>query len=123
MFNLNTPSDYFFHIENAIKSYQGKSNKSIQELFFIINGLNHLSEWIAPRYDYNIKPRTPNEIFFNNIWSLSEFRTINKLCNGVKHLNEKLPKTHANFGLPFDKWDDIDIAYLVLTMGHQRLFM
>lgn len=107
MFNLKTPSDYFFHIENAIKSYQSKSNKSIQELFFIINGLNHLREWIAPDYDYKIKPQMPNEILFNKIWSLSEFKIINKLCNGTKHLNEKVPKTHAEFGLPLSKWDNV----------------
>lgn len=108
MFNLNTSSDYFFYIDNAINSYKSKTNKSIQELFFIINGLNHLREWIAPDYNYENKPQNNNEIFFNNIWSLNEFRTINQLCNGTKHLKNTKLKTSAEFGLPLSKWDNVD---------------
>lgn len=74
--------------------------------------LNHLREWIAPRY----KKRggswppadTPEKQFSQNIYdNCPEFDTIRKLCNKSKHINRD-PRTDSENGLPIDDWKDID---------------
>lgn len=107
MFGLNSPDDFFFYIKRTVEHQAHSKEKRVNELFFIIMGLNHLREWIAPSYDYRSPAQTPEQQFFNEIWELSEFKKINKLCNGTKHLSIA-PPTEAKYGLNIDDWYSID---------------
>lgn len=75
---------------------------------FIVMGLNHLREWIAPNYDHNQKATNPAEDFFNHIFALPEYKTINSLCNSSKHLSKFNGTASVVGNVPIDEWDSID---------------
>ncbi|MBT4668620.1 MAG: hypothetical protein HOC17_03680 [Candidatus Ruthia sp.] len=110
MFDLKA-EDLFFHVKQAMGKYQESKSKSIEQLFFIIMGLNHLREWIAPGYKYDREspsPVTKEHKFFVKIYNeLPEFKTINASCNGIKHL-ESSQNTDAKYGLKIDDWGLFD---------------
>ena len=108
MFDVQTPEEYFFHIQQSITNYQKSKNKSIERLFFILNGLNHLREWIAPNYKPKYPAQNKGEDFFNLIWKFEQFKTINELCNGTKHFDCAPANTKGIYGLPIDEWDSVD---------------
>ena len=109
MFNIQTPKDYFYHIKNSIEKYKSDKEKKIERLFFIINGLNHLREWIAPNYDYNDKAENDAQIFYNDIFKNSKyFKNINNICNGIKHLKPQNKKLKTFYNSNVDEWKNID---------------
>ena len=60
-FDISSP-DIFQAIKKSINELDEKF-KSTEKLMFIIMGLNHLREWIAPGYDHN-KQAKPRKKFF-----------------------------------------------------------
>lgn len=122
MFDIQTPNDYFYIIKNSIENYKMEKEKKIERLFFIINGLNHLREWIAPNYKLYLKngkenlPKTEEEIFSKNIYNLSEFTTIREVCNGLKHLKSQNKKLKTFYNSNVDDWSDVD-AILNVDLG------
>ena len=63
-------------------------------MFFIINGLNHLREWIAPN----------NDIFKNSKY----FKDINNICNGIKHLKPQNKKLKTFYNSNVNEWKNVD---------------
>jgi hypothetical protein len=103
IFNLNS-KDLFFYIQVSMKKYKNSKAKNIEQLFFIIMSLNHIREWIAPGYKHTYKPINVEQEFYNDIYELQEFKTIQDLCNGIKHLGSS-KNTEAQYGLKIDDWD------------------
>jgi hypothetical protein len=86
IFDLNTPLDFFNSIRQIIKRYKSNKVKDIEELLYIIMGLNHLREWIAPGYDLQKPPKIPEETFSRAIYNTPSHETIRLLCNHSKHI-------------------------------------
>jgi len=113
IFDLKSAEDYFYHIQRSIDKYKLDSNKKIERLFFIINGLNHLREWIAPNYQpyFNNgeenKPKTKEEIVSKKIYDLSEHEIIRKICNGTKHQSKQKHELIAKYDLKISQWDSV----------------
>ncbi len=106
IFNIHTSEDFYFTIQNALKNYQNSKAKRIEDLFFIIMGLNHLREWIAPNYNRENKAQTRGEEFYNEIFKNEDFRTVKELCNGSKHLKPG-GETRYKSDFPITDWPDI----------------
>jgi len=112
MFDINTADDLYFHVCKTMESFSQNNAKKVSDLFFLLMALNHLREWIAPRYcKRNNKwpePKNNAELFSRNIYDIPEFDTLRKLCNGTKHLRKNTPKTSASYGLSIDEWNNIN---------------
>ncbi len=48
VFNLETAEDLFYCITQSLRCYKEAKAKEIDRLFFVVMGLTHLREWIAP---------------------------------------------------------------------------
>ncbi len=108
IFDLNTPEEFFYSICRILEQYKISTAKNIEDLLYILMGLNHLREWIAPGYDWKKPPKSPNEEFYQFIYKNSEFKTVNALCNRTKHLNPIRQKSSSEHDLKFDDWPDFD---------------
>lgn len=109
-FDLSSPSIFFDALKKAAGDLKASKFKSTEKLMFILMGLNHLREWIAPGYDHRLEAQTPGEHFFNEIYRLDEFRIVNGLCNHSKHLGvSQGPLSHIQCNsISIDEWPDID---------------
>lgn len=106
IFNIHSAEEFYDSIRYALERYQKSPAKKVETLFFIVMGLNHLREWIAPDYNHKAEPTTPEEKFYNDIFYNKDFKTIKALSNGSKHLQAG-PKTTYESGLPISEWPDM----------------
>ena len=110
LFDITSPEVFFDSILRVRTRYASKKTKHIEDLLYMIFGLNHLREWIAPGYDYKKEGEStkPEHIFFKQIWELKEFQTIRSICNHSKHLcKPKYGTTITNFSGLLADWDDL----------------
>lgn len=120
VFDLKTPAEFFGTILRIYDRYQRSNEKDIEDLLYVLMGLNHLREWIAPGYSAYTRtcegkqknlPRNRGEVFYNEIWDdTSSFKIINSLCNRTKHLKTGTIRgtTSSSHDIPFDDWSDVD---------------
>ncbi len=108
IFDLNTLEEFFQSICRILEQYKVSTAKNIEDLLYILMGLNHLREWIAPGYDWKKPPKEPKEEFFQSIYITSEFKTVNALCNRTKHLQPIREKSCSEHDLKIDDWPAID---------------
>lgn len=116
IFDIDSPEDFFYSINNAWANYKKGKQKSVEILLYVIMGLNHLREWIAPGYNPKCKsgkksrkiPSTDAENFSKAIYDYDSFKIIRGLCNRTKHLKQMKAKTSSEKNVPFDDWSDID---------------
>lgn len=109
--DLQLPEHLFYSLERAFERYQRSKAKAVEDAFFLIFGLAHLREWIAPGFKDERKRRaaaTKAEEFFEAIFATDGYRLVLDLCNHAKHQTEPLPRTFkVQFGLPIDEWPDV----------------
>lgn len=114
IFSILDEKTFLDEIQLSIRRLDKNKTKSIADILFVVFGLNHLREWIAPGYgdkfkasNYTLKPAIPSEVFYQEIWRLPEFKIINTICNGTKHF-----KYAGNLGakheLSFDERPSVD---------------
>ncbi|MHC4268383.1 MAG: hypothetical protein ACYSTS_07945 [Planctomycetota bacterium] len=108
IFDLNTPEEFFRSICLVLERYKISTAKNIEDLLYVLMGLNHLREWIAPCYNWKNPPETPSQKFYHSIFKTPEFRTVNALCNRSKHLELRPDKTPSEYDLKIDDWPEID---------------
>jgi hypothetical protein len=112
LFDINSEEIFFEIIKNSFIKYKTEKDKSIELLLFIIMGLNHLREWIAPGYapfthNGNINvPKTRYEQFSNDVYITHEYKIVRKICNKSKHL--KCSSTLSNHTLSSDESPNVD---------------
>jgi hypothetical protein len=87
----------------------------VEDLLYVLMGLNHLREWIAPRYDLKKQPSKPEESFSKEIYSFPSFTIVRSLCNRTKHMRNVSETTSSSHDIPFDDWTDIDA---VMNFNH-----
>lgn len=105
-FHLASPDDFFYCLKNTLTRYKSDKAKRVEDLFFLVMGLTHLREWIAPGYKHTTPPATAAHKLYNDIYETAEFKTVQSLCNGLKHV-EHAPTTSYSAGLAFDEWPDV----------------
>ncbi len=108
IFDLKTADEFFSTVLRINDRYRQSKAKDVEDLLYVLMGLNHLREWIAPGYSYSDSPEIPEEVFYNEIWKTSSFKIINSLCNRTKHLKATHMVTSSSHDVPFDDWTDID---------------
>lgn len=76
--------------------YKRATHKDAEKLLYVVMGLNHLREWIAPLYDpKTMNPSTPQEIFYEGIFGYSGFKILKSICELSKHQNARSSITTA----------------------------
>lgn len=85
VFDIGDARQFFDSIERCYSYYQSQEVKSTEALLYIIMGLNHLREWIAPGYDSRHTPKAPEERFSKTIYDDAGHAVIRRLCNATKH--------------------------------------
>ena len=116
IFDIYSPEEFFYSINTTWANYKKGKQKNVEILLYVIMGLNHLREWIAPRYNPKCKsgkklwktPSTDAESFSQAIYKDASFEIIRGLCNGTKHPKQMKANTSSDHDVPFDDWSDID---------------
>jgi hypothetical protein len=86
---LESSFDIFRLVEEAFERYNAEA--LLPDFLLLMFLLNHLREWIVrgqkreEMTSLSSLSRTREQTFFLGLWNLREFRTINEICNGVKH--------------------------------------
>ena len=107
IFDLESSEDFFGSVLRVYDGYQRSNEKNIEDLLYVLMGLTHLREWIAPRYNPKDLPSKPEQDFSKEIYDLPSFTIVRFLCNRTKHM-EKVIATASSHDIPFDEWIDFD---------------
>ena len=107
MFDINSPDAFFRIIIRNANQLRDQTAKETDRLLFVIFGLNHLREWIAPGYRPGGSPTKENERFYESIYAYPSFQLINDICNHTKHL-KPIGFDQTGYGLEIDDWPDFD---------------
>ncbi|MFN4312415.1 MAG: hypothetical protein ACK4FK_17665 [Ferrovibrio sp.] len=111
VFDFSDAKDFYNSIRNSYLRYQKGPTRATEDLLYVVMGLNHLREWIAPDFDSNSKhwsiPRNAEQIFSKKIFSHPAHAVIRQLCNHTKHSNRTM-NTYTEHGAPIDDWPDFD---------------
>lgn len=102
MFDVS-PEEFFYTIVHAFTRFRSARAKERADLFYVIMGLNHLREWIAPGYTHKKPAKTQAEEFYNEVYTCPEWKILNALCNGAKHTGESVA-TDVKYDLPISAW-------------------
>jgi hypothetical protein len=109
IFDLNTSLQFFDSICRTLERYKSNNAKDIEDLLYVIMGLNHLREWIAPKYERRDSSNPSKDFYQNIFYNSNSYKLIKDLCNRTKHLEMKAPRTtSAQYGLSVDDWPDVD---------------
>lgn len=107
-YDIESAKDLFLLLKATARNFSASKGKSTKDLLFLVFGLTHLREWIAPGYDSNHLPTSPEEKFFQDIFKLKEFNILRELCNRSKHMDANVETTGALYGGTIDDAPDID---------------
>lgn len=113
-----TRASHFYDIESAeqlfnllkvvARNFTSVRGKRTQDLLFLVFGLTHLREWIAPDYDPKNPAVTSEELFYQRIFELQEFNVLRSLCNRSKHMSSSRTAMGTLYGSKVDDWPDVD---------------
>jgi len=108
LFDIDSAEAFFRIIRRNAEMLRAARAKETDRLLFIIFGLNHLREWIAPGYHAGGSPTTPGERLFEDIYTLEPFKILNAICNHTKHLRFFSGRIETKYNLTIDEWPNID---------------
>lgn len=109
-FDITSAKVFFDSICRVRKKYESKPTKHIEDVLFMVFGLNHLREWIAPNYKYQDKPVNDDEHFYNDVFNDTNWKIINSVCNHSKHLSSSNTPAHTtttDYSNKLTDWDDL----------------
>lgn len=107
-FDIHSPKELFALLRTVANSFSSSRAKRTQDLLLLVFGLTHLREWIAPGYDPKHHALTPAETFYQSIFELEEFRTLQGLCNRSKHMSAGTSIMGTLHESTIDDWPDVD---------------
>jgi hypothetical protein len=107
-YDIESAEQLFGLLKASAGTFSASRGKRTQDLLFLVFGLTHLREWIAPGYDPSNPPQTPEEHFFQKIFKLEEFNVLRALCNRSKHMTQTVAAMGALYGSNIDDWPDMD---------------
>jgi hypothetical protein len=107
-YDIESAEQLFGLLKATARTFSASRGKSTKDLLFLVFGLTHLREWIAPGYDPKNPPSSPEEQFFQQIFKLEEFNVLRGLCIRSKHMRADVEATGALYGANIDDWPDVD---------------
>lgn len=107
-YDIESSQQLFDLLKTAAKNFSSSKGKRTQDLLFLVFGLTHLREWIAPDYDPKNIPVLPEEKFYQEIFDIDEFNILRSLCNRSKHMVCSDSAMGALYGANISDWPDID---------------
>lgn len=107
-FDIDSAEQLFYLLKRVANSFSSMKGKRTQDLLFLIFGLAHLREWVAPDYDQERPAKSPEEEFFKEIGELEDFKILKRLCNRSKHMSRRVGVMGTMYGATIDDAPDID---------------
>jgi hypothetical protein len=105
IFDIGSAHDLFKLAEQHFMAYRDKPVKTTGDVILIVMIVNHLREWIAPKFEPtrqlpNGKLKwptadTPEKRFSQKIYQNADFAVVRQLCNGTKH-SKVMPSTKSH---------------------------
>lgn len=90
LFDIESAEGLYKLLAPAAKTFLAAPAKRTEDLLFLIFGLTHLREWIAPNYSAECPPRTPEERFSDELNRLTSYQLLKDLCNRSKHMRKQV---------------------------------
>jgi hypothetical protein len=89
IFDIENAQHLFDIVEHRFRCYRTNNEKSTEDIIAIIMILNHLREWIAPKYEPQASEWPPANSrakqVSRHVYEHPSFAVIRELCNGTKH--------------------------------------
>jgi hypothetical protein len=125
-FGVESPRHLLLEIDAALAVLRTSKGTTFRNLFFVLAGLNHLRDWIAPSAAEKLRKRkeltTPGELFYERIHrESSEWGVVNDLCNGLKHFRQDRYATSDNASNLLSDWHSME-GVTSLAIGHPQRF-
>jgi hypothetical protein len=123
VFDIETPEQFFHSICTRFGHYRrpvSDGGRTTEDLLYVIMGLTHLREWIAPteKDGKTFRPTCSKEAkkFHAAIFADANFTILRQITNGTKHLAVSSTTTAVLGGATVDEWQDFD-AILCVDSG------
>ena len=111
-FDINSDETFFLSLQRATSKLQTQKVKETADVLYLLMGVNHLRDWIAPNFKAKTQsPITPEQHFYVAIYQLPEFKIVNALCNRSKHMNDTEYSLKAIYGEMIDDYPEIDSVF------------
>jgi hypothetical protein len=109
-FDIESAEQFFILLKATHSKFIRSKGKATKDLMFLVMGLTHLREWIAPGYRHDEKEATSaEELFHNAIYlELNEFKILQGLCNRSKHMKASSFAMAPSYGAKLDDWPELD---------------
>ena len=121
LFDIESSDQLFDLLKVVAKRFTTVRTKRTEDMLLLVFALTHLREWIAPNYPPKQKPVTPNELFYQEIFDLQEFKILKALCNRSKHMCATDSAMSTLHGGSIDDWSDVD-SVLDFDRGPPRAY-
>jgi len=113
IFDIDSAASFFAAIKRRHAVYLSplqNRGQTTEDLLFVIMGLNHLREWIAPesgptKYIPN-RSSEEEQNFSTTIYENPNHEIVREICNATKHF--KSITTTTTHGALIDDWHNID---------------
>lgn len=111
VFDIGDSRMFFESIKRRYRAYLVGKVRLTEDLLYVVMGLNHLREWIAPQFKARRDGtwpacKTVNQQFSKSVYELPEFTVLRHLANATKHARDI--STEYSGGAFFDGWPDVD---------------
>ncbi len=107
-FDIVSPEGFLTDLVVSYRKYKISKVKPTRDLLYIVMGLNHLREWIAPGFKGGRStPNSAEEFFSEKVFQSREHQAIRAVCNASKHFTGKVG-TSVDYGANIDDWPDFD---------------
>lgn len=116
VFDIERPDQFFHSICSRYRKYQQpvqNGGRTTEDIIYVIMGLNHLREWIAPESSakkYRPTCTDQEKQFSSTMYDDPNFTRLRHITNGTKHLKVSNTVTTAVGGTSVDEWPDWDAA-------------
>jgi hypothetical protein len=107
--DFDLPEQLFAALERAIQRYKNARIKAIEDALFLVLGLTHLREWIAPGFRGQRAPKYPDERFSERLFQLESYEVLRNVANHAKHQarDHDVAVTSVHYA-DIDDWPEID---------------
>ena len=109
MFDIISAKEFFSEIVIAFNRLKNSKSKRVADLLFVILGLNHLREWIAPGFKdkrQSAAQTTDAERFYEAIFENQDWKLVNEICNQSNHKGPA-HRLGAEYGLKIGSWESM----------------
>lgn len=112
IFDIHSDEAFFNSLQRIVSKLRLNKVKNTDELLYLLMGVNHLRDWIAPGFNWKDGvPLKIEEHFGVAIFDIAEFKVVNDLCNRSKHMKHLECRFETEYGVQFDDYPEIDSVH------------